>query len=348
MIESLHLINCQSHKDTLIEFSPGLNVFVGDTDSGKSAIIRGLDKVIYNNTPSKELISHWGGPMSIITSVDGNSITLKNDKKDSYILNKTILNAIGTKVPDEISSIFNMGDVNIQNQSDYFFLLMETSGYVASYLNKIANLGQIDSTTKSIKSELNGVNRSIEHDKKSLKEKEESLESYSFLPKLKTSIKETDKLKEQILTIQLEIDSIKYLIDKIKAIDSKLSKIEKLLSLKFTINDTLEFIAAKKSLEFQEQNLNLYITRLEDIDLKILNKLTYINLRPVINDFNKIKSERDILSTKLDILTTSIKKISTINKKIKIVNSNRIKEHNTYHAELKKLNKCFFCGSKLN
>ena len=46
MIKKLHLKNCQSHKDSLLEFSPRLNVFVGDTDSGKSAIIRGLESNI--------------------------------------------------------------------------------------------------------------------------------------------------------------------------------------------------------------------------------------------------------------------------------------------------------------
>ena len=65
MIQWLHLKNCHSHKDTLVEFHSGVNVFVGDTDSGKSALLRGLEKVVWNNFTSKELTSHWGGPLNI-------------------------------------------------------------------------------------------------------------------------------------------------------------------------------------------------------------------------------------------------------------------------------------------
>src|SRR5680860_108552 len=102
MIQSAHLKNCHSHKDSFVEFHPGVNVFVGETDSGKSAFIRGLEKVIWNSFTSKELTSHWGGPLSIEIKVDNNVITLTNDKKDSYTLNKIPFAAINGKVPEEI------------------------------------------------------------------------------------------------------------------------------------------------------------------------------------------------------------------------------------------------------
>ena len=348
MIKSLHLINCQSHKNSLIEFHPGLNVITGDTDSGKSVIIRGLDKVIYNNFPSKELVSHWGGHLSIAVTVNNNIVILKHDKKDSYTLNDTPFSAIGGKVPEEIRSVFNMEDINLQNQIDSFFLLTDTSGYVASYLNQIANLSQIDSTTTSIKSELNGIKRTIEHDKENLVEKEKVLQSYSFLTDLKTSINEADELEQNIVDLSLKIDSITLLLDKVKEIDDKFLKNEKLLSLKGIVNETLKDIKLIDTLDAKIYSLSFELDKVSRLDFQIndLNKLSH--LKPLLNEISEVEKKKSILSTKLDSLDVLIHKTSTIDRNIKIAISNRLKERSIYDSEMKKLNKCFFCGSKLN
>ena len=348
MIKWAHLKNCHSHKDTFVEFHPGVNVFVGDTDSGKSALLRGLEKVIWNNFTSKELTSHWGGPLNISIGVDDNVITLNNDKKDSYLLNKISFAAINGKVPDEISSVLNMDEINLQSQIDSFFLLNETSGYVATYLNKIANLSQIDSTTKSINSEINNTKRSIEQDKESLKDKEKELESYSFLTELEVKIKEVNALRDKQTDTQLEIDSILYLMTELSTINAKLETNQKLIKLKPIVVDTLEAIETANSLDDKYKDVGLYIIKLAHIDYQLdkLNKL--VQLKPLINSVIKDKEKESILNTKLETLTNLISKVSTIEEKIKKANANRIKERNRYDSEMKKLDKCFFCGSKIN
>jgi exonuclease SbcC len=47
-IKKLSLRNFQSHRETDLEFSPGLNIIVGPSDQGKSAIIRALRWLFYN------------------------------------------------------------------------------------------------------------------------------------------------------------------------------------------------------------------------------------------------------------------------------------------------------------
>ena len=47
-VRRITLENFQSHKHTEMEFGPELNVIVGPSDSGKSAIIRALKWVMYN------------------------------------------------------------------------------------------------------------------------------------------------------------------------------------------------------------------------------------------------------------------------------------------------------------
>ena len=54
MIKSLHIQNFQSHKKTTLKFHKGINVVIGQSDSGKSAIIRALNWTINNMFDHKE------------------------------------------------------------------------------------------------------------------------------------------------------------------------------------------------------------------------------------------------------------------------------------------------------
>lgn len=48
MIKSIELKNIQSHENTRLDFDKGINVIVGSSNNGKSAILRGLYWARYN------------------------------------------------------------------------------------------------------------------------------------------------------------------------------------------------------------------------------------------------------------------------------------------------------------
>ncbi|HXT84383.1 MAG TPA: AAA family ATPase, partial [Verrucomicrobiae bacterium] len=53
MIKKLILNNFLSHKDTQIEFQPGITVFVGHNGSGKSSIIDSITFAFFNEHTRK-------------------------------------------------------------------------------------------------------------------------------------------------------------------------------------------------------------------------------------------------------------------------------------------------------
>ncbi|MFW6173626.1 MAG: AAA family ATPase, partial [Elusimicrobiota bacterium] len=140
MIKSLELNNFQSHKNSLLEFDPGVNIIVGNTDSGKSSLIRSLKLVIYNKPSGDSFISHWAKQLNVKLEVDDHTIQRVKGSSNKYILDDKEFTSFGTTTPDEINQVINMSDVNTQFQLDPAFLLSSTSGEVAQYLNKVANL----------------------------------------------------------------------------------------------------------------------------------------------------------------------------------------------------------------
>ena len=87
MIKSIHLKNFQSHKDTLIEFDQGVNVIVGQSDVGKSAILRAIAWVCTNKPSGDEFISSWADSTSIKIKTDNCTVIREKGKGvNQYIL----------------------------------------------------------------------------------------------------------------------------------------------------------------------------------------------------------------------------------------------------------------------
>ena len=58
MLTSLTIKNFQSHKDSTLQFSPNVNVILGHNDSGKSAIFRAIDFVVFNSLSGDSFVRH--------------------------------------------------------------------------------------------------------------------------------------------------------------------------------------------------------------------------------------------------------------------------------------------------
>jgi len=349
MLDSIHIQNCHSHKDTFVEFHKGVNVIVGETDAGKSALMRALRYSIWNDQSSKSLLSHWGGVVSVAVTTDGHKITRKSDTKEIYLLDDLPFHSFGTKVPAEVQKVFNMdSEINSQEQIETFFLLTETPGYVASFLNKIANLEQIDSVTKSIKSELHEKSRLIEHQKEDVKKKEKELEAFTFLPDFKVNIEFAEDLKLQCTDTKIMVEFLNNTIHQIKKWNGKIEESEKLSTLKPTVDAAIDLLKQKDELNASKQKLVWFDDLINDLDNEIADLSSLLQVKALINEALKLKSKQNDLQAKLDSINAISSKISTINKKIEISQSEIDKERNLYETELHKLNKCFFCGSKLN
>lgn len=273
MIKQFEILNYESHEHTLIELSPGVNVFIGSTDNGKSGIIRALKWLLTNRPLGDSFRSHWGGDTSV-------SMTLENDlqvvrekgksaKDNCYRISTTSnsLEAPGTTVPEPVAQLLNIDEINTQYQLDRPFLLLNTPGEVAKYLNKIVNWEAIDRAQSYMKTKKNDINREIKSKTYELEKKEESLKKYDYMDEFESDLKSLEKknqtfisLKDkytalyksisQIESIQKEIEANKKNYPSEKEIDSYIKKTEQLQKLKdsyYTLESQVRKIETLKS-----------------------------------------------------------------------------------------------------
>jgi len=127
MIKSLTIKNFQSHKNSQLDFSDGINVITGSSNCGKTAIIRALNFVITNRPQGLAFKSSFADKKETckVSLVINNQeiIREKNTSINQYQVGGSLFDTIGNDVPSEISSAINMSDINISTQFEKHFLL---------------------------------------------------------------------------------------------------------------------------------------------------------------------------------------------------------------------------------
>lgn len=198
MIKQIRFKNFLSHKDTVIPLLPGVNAIAGKSDSGKSAIFHGLRWLIENKPSGDSFRSHWGGDTMVEVTLFNDTVVqrIRTDKDNLYVVNGKELRAFGQgDPPKEVQQALNIGDVNVQAQMDAPFLLGNSGGDVARYLNRIVSLDVIDSSLANINKEVAETKRSLVSTQASVKQKEEELLQYEHLGQMELLCEEAERLE---------------------------------------------------------------------------------------------------------------------------------------------------------
>ena len=208
MIHTLSIHNYQSHKETHLVLSKGINVIVGVTDSGKSSILRAVEWAA-KNQPSTGDPSWWSkGKMEVELGFDDCIVRrIKKGASNLYELEypntdgemeKHSFKSFRTEVPEEIQTAINMGPVNWQGQYDSHFLLSDTAGEVARRLNEVAHLEDIDITTSNLSGMIRTNNAKIEVlEEQDLPELREQVQQYSYLERLEKLVEKQERLQNK-------------------------------------------------------------------------------------------------------------------------------------------------------
>ncbi len=162
MIQEIRLENFQAHRQLRLALSPGLNVIVGPTDRGKSAIIRAI-KWLALHESQDGIITHGETSVKVgIKTDEGPIVRFRDKKKYGYKLGQAEYLACGKEQPKDVQARHNLSEINFQGQHDPHFLLSLTPGQAAKEINKIVALDDIDVALTWIKTREIRSNTEIE------------------------------------------------------------------------------------------------------------------------------------------------------------------------------------------
>lgn len=321
-IKRITLENFQSHPFTTIEFSPSINVFLGRGNRGKTAIIRAILWVFFNE-PQGTFFVRKGKSVARVTITlnDGTTVIREKGKGiNRYILitnngDRKEYSGFGKDIPQEIKDALKIKILPIEHgrklspqikeQMDSLYLLDESPSTIHTTLLTISGGHVIDEALKSLATDIVRVQRRKKEVLNDIEDLKSSLETYKGI----------DKKRDRLLKLKAETDNLKILLNKrdrliqlkgqIKSIEMKLRSFKRELR----ILEKVEIIEGMMS-RVDEERRKLY--ELKKIKKKyVSNREDFIRVNKLYKllDKDTIREETIGEINKLKDLYVSITKI---------------------------------------
>jgi DNA repair protein SbcC/Rad50 len=332
-IKKLIIRNFQSHRDSEIELSGGLDAIYGASDVGKSAILRALECLLFR---SKFYIRN-GETDALVKCTFDNGLSLSrfrnikpNNISEKYLLGTTVFRKIGKTLPEEITNatklkpiVLNDGsllNLNLQTQHESKFLLADgeySSAYRARVTSlsgsEVLDLASLEAAKdhRKTKSDLNYVSDSELH---------EANEGLSRLDGLSTNLEDLKSIK----TMKDDIDKKYIILEKLKELSTKKKNVDSIniydktdiISVLITLIKNLNILLLSK--KYQQINIPIYIpSELPKLDgiYKLKECLSIlINLKKIKSDLIKSHSNFAELNNNKELIISEFESFkSTIN-----------------------------------
>lgn len=347
MIKKVEIENFQSHKKTILEFVPGTNVIIGESDAGKSAIFRAINWAITNRPLGDGFRSDWGGDTRVaIYTAEGDVIErIKTATRNVYIINEKPLTAFGSEVPEQVSEILRMDEANIQSQMDVPFLLAVSPGEAARLLNKAASIDDIDYTISNLRGEYQKVSNNIKFNEGKLKDYEKQIEQYDNLPELEEKLERVEEAEKELEKHEQKLVKLTQLVAEVIRIHTELEKTKNIQQ----IEQKFEQILSRYN-QYEEQRKRL--DKLEQIAQKVKVRQEYLKSTQYVEDsialVQKVYDEYQECQTKQQTfvkLKRLIGSVTSLNQSIQRIE----REISQLEKEFRKLrpNECPLCGAKI-
>lgn len=370
----VHIKNYQAIKDAKLEFLPGITVIVGNSNNGKSSIIRAIESAI-NNKGGSSFINYDADECIVTIEDNGNKVIWTKSRKQgksSYNLNGEELNKIGQKQLEEVGELLNMQEVYVNNekirlnfwkQLDFPFLVGKSPYQLFDFISRskeqelILSFQETNETNlKDINKEISNINSNIDLRTKDISSIEDELKNLEKFNNFDTKTFElmlemSSKIKQLFKTKDYYESSIKQTKNKLIegknmliTLEEKLTKVETIYNNLKAINKEREGLVNKLvNLKTIKENISktelsiqaLSTNKLEDN----LNKLG-----PIISEYTKLLNINSSLKNLFNEEMITKENIKIIKEQLytnkKIINN--------CITELNKFDNCPLCGQDLS
>lgn len=323
-IRYIRLRNFGPHQNTLVEFSPGLNIISGDIDLGKSKLIQAIADLTVNNGQVGR-ITHGKKAFEVELGLEEGmtlhwSYQRTAQKKTKYLLNDKDGVEIkssdeGTVIPDWLHTYLAMAPVNGENihlhsQKDSSYLLSSTK-YSATERAQMLPLGRssrdVMAMIQAFKTKLDNARSDRKKLEKELNKNQNLLMTMSLILENPIDAELQYAICDSLIAAQAENTHKQALLE-------KLERLTTLSALYETAVMALDRQVVAPVTLISNPEMNLLADRIERLELEeaVLNKITTIKPAGAAPSLHNI-AEMAVLGKKISDLTKDLGIIEKIN-----------------------------------
>ncbi len=215
-IKSIRIQDFQNHQDTFFTLKPGLNMFTGSSDSGKSAISRSLHLALLDSfrkhdvrdgqKNAKVTITYNNGDWYARTKGDTNEIEYQREGQEVVKHSRFSKN-----IPQDVTEFLGYmpktlsGALPLANQEEKFFLITLSDEALPKEVSRLLGIDDLEEAASLLGSDVNKISGDIkrvageiENTKVKLEPYEDLDEKIKNLNKFKKMISEYEALEKEI------------------------------------------------------------------------------------------------------------------------------------------------------
>lgn len=346
-IKKVELHNFQSHEYTEMEFDRGLNVILGNSDVGKTAILRAIKWALYNEPKGDYFIRQGEKDVSCKVTFSNGVVVerLKTPSKNSYFLvdvsgNEIRFEGFGIDVPKEITDVTNMYKVsldnsnnktilNISEQLDGPFLLNDQASLRASAIGRLIGVNYVDDALRTVVRDNKRTNQEIVELIKNKEDLKKQLDEFSYIKEYKEKFEKITQIRNKIKKLKDKLELCSKIKENFYKNKFELEEISTILE-KFKNLNTVEIIIPNlESYILKENNFENYLNKIIKTDNEInliinnLEKLKYLDeISLKVSQISEYKNNLSIYENLYDKYKKNIRELSEVNNDIKHYKNN--------------------------
>lgn len=280
MFEALRLKRVQAWKDIHFEFSPYLNAVIGETEGGKSSIVRAFHTLFFNRPLNTDIMKSRGFrsfEIALDIKRGGTYYTVGREKgrgKNTYYIigesgRKKVYTGFGSNPPKAITKLLNVSPINIQMQDEPYFMLKMKPGERGKYLSNFVNLNQVNDSILSINKTALREQQERGVKKGELKGAEKVLSTYDYLDDYEVGLGKLKEKREQIILVVTRIKGIAKSVSTLKGLYADRQRHLKIVRLKPELDRLFKRQERLKALKGKVEGITGAINDLEETQAKI-------------------------------------------------------------------------------
>jgi DNA repair exonuclease SbcCD ATPase subunit len=354
MIRSLKVKNFQSHAEAELNFVPGVNVIVGKSTSGKTALLRALNWCLTNRPLGMRVKSTFADKKDCVeVCADFISSTIQLKKESSGEAEYCLVNGdvpqvfkkVGVGVPDVIVAAANFDELNMANQLDQHFLITSSDGEVARVMNRITRIEKVDEWVAEATKLVNTWTKDTRRIEQSIMDVDVEIQKYSTLDELEKLVEEAFLLNDERYKYAESIDKGTQYVASVDEVVKNITTTMEWLSVENIVVEAETYSKEYLQAVTQEAVISNFVQLTMDCE----------HLQGYIQDLGTLTEEASSISLEINEVSGKINKVEDLLRSISSVDasiSHLVDSRNTiieeYSGLLERIGRCPICSSEIS
>jgi len=328
--------NFQSHEHSELEFSSGLNVIVGPSDYGKSALVRALRWLFYNEPRGADFIRVGANECRVTVELDDGTKISRirgSSGRNRYLLQRPgereqVFEGFGSEVPAEIVEASGMRKVfiddrhkvelNFGGQLEGPFLLAENAAVRAKMIGQLGGVHILDTAQKSVASDLRRMRSEESQLAQEIEKVREALQAYDHLPQLEEKISILEETILKVEELEKDLAVLSELEAQWKFQELELERLQVLLEQLVGVEEIEKLVGQLESLLSRFRDLRQLAQELAEVEDRLKAVELVLRETEQVSTAEKITEEVEEQFWKWKELGDVAKELALIERKLQV------------------------------